>query len=58
MKPSEPSSPTKASPGYLKILEHQDSHLKSQRMKIIEAFKEDIKFSLKKKKKKKTVKQI
>ena len=45
--PSEPSSPTKASPGYSKTPEKKDSAIKSYLIKMIEAFKEDINNSLK-----------
>jgi gas vesicle protein len=44
---SEPSSLTTASSGYLKILEKQDSDLKSHLMMMIEDFKKDINNSLK-----------
>ena len=47
MVPSEPSSPTTASPGNPNTPEKQDSDLKSDLMKVIEAFKEDINNSLK-----------
>jgi hypothetical protein len=40
--PSEPSSPTTASPGYTNKPENQDADLKSFLMKIIESFKKDI----------------
>ena len=46
MVPSEPSSSTIASPGYLSTLEKLDYDLKSHLMKMIEAFKEDINNSL------------
>jgi hypothetical protein len=42
LTPSEPSSPTTASPGNPNTPEKQDSDLKSDLMKVIEAFKEDI----------------
>jgi hypothetical protein len=42
MAPSEPSSPTTASPGYYNKPEEQNCDLKSHLMKMIEAFKEDI----------------
>ena len=42
MAPSEPSSPTTASPGYPNTLEEQDYDLNSHLMEMIEAFKEDI----------------
>jgi hypothetical protein len=42
LAPSEPISPTTASPGYPNTPENQDADLKSYLMKIIESFKEDI----------------
>jgi hypothetical protein len=45
--PGEPTSPTTASPGYPNTSEKQDNYLKSYVMKMIEAFKEDVKNSLK-----------
>ena len=51
MTPSEPNSPTTASPGYHNIPEKQDLDLKSQVMMLmegfIEGFKKDINNSLK-----------
>ena len=44
---SEPSSLTTASSGYLKILEKQNSDLKSHLMMMIEDFKKDINNPLK-----------
>ena len=46
-RPSEPSSPTTASPEYPNMPEKQDADLKAHIMKIIENFKEDINNSLK-----------
>jgi hypothetical protein len=43
LAPLELSSPVTAIPGYLNMLKKQDNVLKSHLMKIIEAFKEDIK---------------
>ena len=48
MAPSQPSSPTTASPGYFNILEKQDLDLKSHLTMLIEDFKKDINNSLKK----------
>jgi hypothetical protein len=45
LAPSEPSSLTTASPGYPNTHGKQDNDLKSHVMKMIEAFKEDIKNS-------------
>ena len=42
LAPSEPSSPTTASPGYPNTPEKQDSDLKSHLMKMIEEFKKDL----------------
>jgi hypothetical protein len=39
---SEPSSPTRVSPGKPNTLEKQDSDLKSQLMMMIESFEKDI----------------
>jgi hypothetical protein len=47
LAPSEPSSPTTASPGYPNTPEIQDSDLKSHLMKMIEDLKEYIYNSLK-----------
>ena len=47
MVPSEPSSPTTASPGYPNKPEKQDLDLKSHFMMLIEDFKKDINNSLK-----------
>jgi hypothetical protein len=44
---SEPSTPTKASPGYPNTLKKQDSKLKSYLMMLVEDFKKDINNSLK-----------
>jgi hypothetical protein len=43
LAPSEPSSSTTGSPRYPNMPEKQDNDLKSHLMKMIEAFKEDIK---------------
>ena len=43
LAPPEPSSLTPASPRYPNMPEKQDNDLKSHLMKMIEAFKEDIK---------------
>lgn len=45
--PTEPSSVTTASPGYLNMAEKQDNDLISHFMKMIEVFKEDKKNPLK-----------
>jgi len=45
---SEPSSPTRASPGYPNIPEKKDFDLKSHLMVMIKDFKKDINNSLKK----------
>jgi hypothetical protein len=45
LAPPEPSSLTPASPRYPNMPEKQDNDLKSHLMKMIEAFKEDIKNS-------------
>ena len=45
--PSDPSSPTTASPEYPNIPEKQDFDLKSQLMMLMEGFKKDINNSLK-----------
>ena len=47
MVPSEPNSPTTASPGHPNTLEKQDLDLKSQLMMMIGGFKKDINNSLK-----------
>ena len=47
LAPSEPSSPTTASPGYPNTPEKQDLDLKSHLMMLIEDFKKDINNSLK-----------
>ena len=44
---SQSSTPTTASPGYIKTPEKQDSDLKSHLMMVIEDFKKDINNSLK-----------
>lgn len=41
MAPSEPSSPTSASPGYASTPQEQGCDLKSHPLKMIQAFKED-----------------
>jgi hypothetical protein len=46
LAPSEPSSPSTASPGYPNTLEKQDSDLKSHLLMMIEDFKKDINNSL------------
>ena len=46
MVPSEPSSPTTASPGYTNTPEKQDLDLKSHLIILIEDFKKDINNSL------------
>jgi hypothetical protein len=43
---SEPSTPTKASPGYSNTQEKQDSDLKSYLMMLVGDFKKDINNSL------------
>jgi hypothetical protein len=47
LAPSEPSSSTTASPGYTNTPENQGNNLKSHLIKMIEAFKKDIKSSIK-----------
>jgi hypothetical protein len=47
MTPSEYSYPTTASPGYPDTTETQENHLKSNLIKMIEAFKEEMNKSLK-----------
>jgi hypothetical protein len=42
MPPSESSSTTTASPGYINTTEEQDCSLKSHLRKMIEAFKENV----------------
>jgi hypothetical protein len=46
MSPPEPSYPTTASPMYPNTHEEQENDLKSNLIKMAEAFKEDIKKSL------------
>ena len=48
LAPSEPIFPTTERPGYPKTYGKQDNVVKAYVMKIIEAFKEDIRNSLKK----------
>jgi hypothetical protein len=43
LESSEPSTPTTTSTGYPNTHEKQDNDLKSDLMKVIEAFREDIK---------------
>ena len=47
MVPPEPGYPATASPGYSNIAEVQENDFKSNLLKMIEAFKEEISKSLK-----------
>ena len=47
MTPLEPSYPTTASPGYFSIVEAQENDFKSNLVKVIDAFKEEMNKSFK-----------